>query len=250
MLIAQISDAHIRPEGVLLQGVVDPALALRAAVAAVNALRVDAVVFTGDLTEEGLAAEYDRARDILAGLDAPLFALAGNHDDAGRFAGAIGPLNWVQKVGPLRLVGFDVTVPGAHHGAVDAARLGWLAEALAEDRPTLVFQHQPPFETGIAALDAYRCFGEAGLAAVIAGAPQVQGLFCGHVHRFMQRRFGGTVAVTAPSLSPAIALRLEPGAAGASRAEPPALLLHHWRGGGLTTHLQPLGDFAGPWEFF
>lgn len=250
MRIAQISDAHLRPEGVLLQGVADTADALRRAVAAINALGVDAVVFTGDLADEGLEAEYRLGRTVLAGLDAPLLALAGNHDDPVRFRAAFGASDWVVDAGPLRLIGFDVTVAGAHHGMAGPARLEWLAAAIGSDRPVLVFQHQPPFESGITALDAYRCFGDAGLGALLARHGQVQGLFCGHVHRFMQRRFGGTVAMTAPSLSPAIMLRLDAGAAGASCGEPAGFLLHDWRAGALLTHFVPLGDFAGPWEFF
>jgi hypothetical protein len=57
--------------------------------------------------------------------------------------------------------------------------------------------------------------------------------------------------VTAPSTTTAIALRLHDNAEPASFVEPPAMLLHHWRGErGLVTHLVPIGSFQGPLDFF
>lgn len=74
---------------------------------------------------------------------------------------------------------------------------------------------------------------------------------CGHIHRFLQARFGGTLLVTAPSTATAIALRLAAGAEPASYIEPPAFLLHHWKPDtGLITHWVPIGGFPGPLAFF
>ncbi|WP_245518220.1 hypothetical protein [Azorhizobium sp. AG788] len=121
----------------------------------------------------------------------------------------------------------------------------------APGRPTLVMMHQPPFESGIGYIDAYNCRGGARLAAILARHRQVERLVCGHIHRFMQLRFGGTLLVTAPSTTTAIALRLAAGARPASYVEPPALLLHDWREGtGLITHHVPIGTFPGPYPFY
>ena len=55
MLIAQISDVHLKPEGVLAYGVADTATALARAVKHINTLnpRPDLVLTTGDLVDEG-----------------------------------------------------------------------------------------------------------------------------------------------------------------------------------------------------
>ncbi len=90
----------------------------------------------------------------------------------------------------------------------------------------------------------------ARLAEVVARHPSVERIVCGHVHRFMQLRFGGTMLCTAPSTTTAIALRLRRDARPASYVEPPALLLHHWRPeAGLITHFVPIGNFPGPYPF-
>ncbi|MBP2307116.1 phosphodiesterase [Azospirillum melinis] len=265
MLIAHLSDPHIRPRGELYQGLVDSNAMFDAAVHHLNALdpAPDLVIVTGDIVDRGTAAEYEQARTALRSIRQPVLLLPGNHDDRDAFRTAFadhsylpstGPLHFaVGDKGPLRILGLDVTIPGEHHGDATKEACAWLAARLSEEpeRPTLVMLHQPPLESGIACIDAYNCRNGKGLAAVLAAHPQVERLLCGHVHRFMLARFAGTVLVTAPSTTTAIALRLAPDAAPASYVEPPAFLLHRWQeGAGLVTHLVPVGNFPGPLPFF
>lgn len=263
MWIAQVSDPHVRPAGQLYKGVVDANAALAGAVAHLNALdpQPDLVLLTGDLVEEGTAAEYAAARAILAPLRAPLRAIPGNHDAREAFRQAFhdhpflpeeGPLHYVDAAaGPVRVIALDVTIPGLHHGEVDAAALAWLEATLKAEpeRPTVVMMHQPPIECGVPYLDLYRCHGGAALAALLARFPAVERVLCGHVHRTMLRRFGGTLLCTAPSTATAIALRPRADARPASYLEPPGFLLHQWRPEGMLTHLVPIGEFAGPYPF-
>lgn len=262
MWIAQLSDPHIRPAGAPYKGVVDANAALAAAVVQVNALDPlpDLVLLSGDVTEYGTAEEYAAARAILGALRPPLRAIPGNHDDRDAFRTAFaehahlpatGPLHFAQGGhGAVRVVALDVTVPGLHHGAA-APHLGWLDATLAAepDRPTMVMLHQQPFACGVPYLDAYRCHDADALDAVVARHRQVERVVCGHVHRAMTRRFGGTLLCTAPSTATAIALHPRPDAAPASFLEPPGFLLHHWDGAAMLTHLVPVGGFPGPYPF-
>jgi 3',5'-cyclic-AMP phosphodiesterase len=110
--------------------------------------------------------------------------------------------------------------------------------------------HQPPFLTGIGYVDDYRTYGEDRLAEALARHPQVVAVLAGHVHRFTLTTFAGRPALTAPSTSTSLALRLDPGSEPASFTEPPAMLLHLWCDGQLVSHLQPLGPYPGPHKFF
>ncbi len=264
MLIAQISDPHLRPAGQLYNGRVDSNALFAAALRHLEALdpQPDVVLLTGDVVDEGRADEYAVATALLARLRPPLVALPGNHDAHEGFRRAFahhphlpgsGPLHVLRDdLGPVRIVGLDVTVPGEHHGLVDAEGAAWLDAVLAEDaaRPTLVMMHQPPFATGVPYLDAYACRGGDRLAAVLARYPAVERVLCGHVHRFMTLRFAGTLLCTAPSTASAIALRISPDAEPASYLEPPAMLLHRWTPDtGVVTHLVPVGSFPGPLPF-
>lgn len=261
--IAQISDPHLRPWGVLYQGVTDSNAALARSVDQLNRLspQPDLVLLTGDVADEGTAAEYAVARKILGRLKAPLLVIPGNHDERSAFRTAFrdhaylpeeGPLHYAAEAGATRIIAVDVTVPGVHHGLFDEAAETWLALALQAEpaRPTLLMMHQPPIVTGVPYLDAYRCFGEARMAALVSRHPQIRRLLCGHVHRLMLQSFAGSLLCTAPSLATAIALRLGAEAEPASFLEPPAFLLHHVPvAGPILTHLVPVGDFPGPFDF-
>jgi Icc protein len=264
MLIAQLSDPHVRPEGVLYQDVVDSNAMFGRAIAHLNALdpRPDLVLLSGDLVDKGEPREYAHLRKLLAGLAMPALVIPGNHDDRDAFRRAFGDHAYLPRSGPMhyvegghgavRIVALDVTVPGLHHGDIDEDSMLWLDGALSAEprRPTILMMHQPPFDCGVPYLDAYHCRNGERLAKVVARHPAVERIVCGHVHRFMQLRFGGTVLCTSPSTTTAIALRLKPDATPASHIEPPACLLHHWRPEvGLVTHLSPIGSFPGPYAF-
>jgi Icc protein len=164
MLVAQISDLHVRPVGQSYKDAVDSNRMFADAVEHLNRLdpRPDLVLITGDLVDEGLEAEYVNLRALLARLELPCLLMPGNHDDREVLARcfpdhaylpAHGPKHFVIDRPPLRIVALDTTVPGDHHGEVDEAGLAWLDAALreAEGAPTLVLstirRSSPAFPT-------------------------------------------------------------------------------------------------------
>jgi 3',5'-cyclic-AMP phosphodiesterase len=263
MLIAQITDTHIKPEGVLAYGRVDTAAFLAAAVAHINRLdpRPDLVLATGDLVDGGLPEEYARLSPLLAPLTMPVYLIPGNHDareplraafPQHRYLPQIGFLQYAVEGHAVRLLALDTLTPGKGHGELCRERLDWLAARLAEsDRPTAIFMHHPPFECGIAYMDRERLNkGAAELEAIVKRHPQVERVLCGHVHRPIQIRWAGTVASVAPSPAHQLALALDPAAPLRFVMEPPAVALHQWRpGAGLVSHLSFIGDFGGPQPF-
>jgi 3',5'-cyclic-AMP phosphodiesterase len=264
LLIAQISDPHVRPKGMLYQDTIDSNEDFAAAIAHLNRLdtRPDIVLLTGDVVDEGSEAEYAMARELLAGLEIPCFVIPGNHDEHRAFRSAFkdhsylpqaGPFNYViGDRGPVQVIALDVTMPGYHNGDIDDACLAWLESALAVDgdRPTIIMMHQPPFACGVPYLDSYLCRRGDRLANVARAFPAIERVVCGHVHRFMQLRFAGTSLCTAPSTTTTIDLRLRSDAQPASYHEPRACLLHHWKHDtGLITHLSMIGNYPGPFPF-
>lgn len=263
MLIAQITDTHITPPGKLLMGVVDTASALQRAVVTLNQLDPppDITVLTGDLVETGAPEEYAHLRALLVPLRMPLFAIPGNHDArepmreafiAERYLPRQGFLDYAIEDYPVRLIALDTLVPGEGGGALCSDRLRWIDRILAEaqDRPTLVMMHHPPFVTGIRRMDQAGLADSAGFAEVIRRHPQVQRILCGHLHRPIETRFAGTVAGTAPSTAHQIVLDLRPEARLRFAFEPPGYQLHYWREGiGLVTHTAAIGDWPGPYFY-
>ena len=142
MLIAQISDMHVKPTGRLAYGRVDTAAYVARAVTHILELtyRPDAVVATGDLVDAGRADEYARLRDLLAPLPMPVYLVPGNHDDRAALVDAFpehrylprsGPLHYTIEHLPVRLVVLDTLVPGHPGGAVSPEGLVWLDRELA-----------------------------------------------------------------------------------------------------------------------
>lgn len=264
MLIAQISDTHIKPAGKLAYRVVDTAGCLARCVEHLLALapRPDVVLATGDMVDAGRPDEYRQLRQLLAPLPMPVFLIPGNHDDREALAGAFPDHEYLPKDGrylqyvvegyPVRLVGLDTLVPGEPGGLMDGERLAWLDARLAEapDRPTVLFMHHPPFATGIRPMDEQGLDGAEAMREVVGRHPQVERVLCGHIHRPIQVRWAGTVASTAPSPAHQVVLDLRPDAPDTFALEPPACQLHLWRpDAGLVSHTSYVGTFPGPYPF-
>jgi Icc protein len=257
MLIAQITDTHIKPEGVLAYRRVDTAGFLARAVDHLLHLdpRPDVILATGDLVDGGTAEEYQRLRWLLAPLPMPVYLIPGNHDDREamrrEFADHTymprdGFIQYVVDDGPVRLIALDTLLPGSGGGIVDSERVSWLDARLGEARskPTLIFMHHPPFKTGIAYMDSIGLQGADALAEVVRRHAQVERVVCGHLHRSIQSRWAGTVASTAPSTAHQVALDVREDADLGFTLEPPGYALQLWRPDvGLVSHVATVGDF-------
>ena len=264
MLIAQLSDMHLRPEGQLLYDRIDTAAYLERAVAHVLKLDPppDLVIMTGDLVEAGKPEEYARLRRLIAPLPMPVYVIPGNHDareplraafaDKGYFP-ASGFLQYTVEDLPVRLIALDTLVEGKRYGALCEERLAWLEARLGEqtDKPVMLFMHHPPFECGIDAFDHARLQeGDDRLAELVRRHGNVERAVCGHVHRPIQVRWAGTMASIAPSTAHQATLDLHDGAPLSMMMEPPAIALHQWRPHtGLVTHVSYVGEFDGPKPF-
>lgn len=264
MLLCQISDLHIKTPGALSYRIVDAAAALRACVDHILGLRQrpDAVVVTGDLTDFGRKEEYAHLRELLAPFSMPVYLLPGNHDDREALRAAFPDhaylrqtspfIQYAVDVAPLRILALDTTIPLESGGALDEPRLAWLSARLEEarDRPVVILMHHPPFRTGIGHMDEIGLVDAAPLEAIVRRHPNVERILCGHLHRPIEVRFGGTIASTCPSPAHQVLLDLAPDAQNAFVLEPPGFQLHLWDpGAGLVSHTGVIGRFDGPHPF-
>jgi len=207
-LLVQLSDLHIGGN----ESGLDPIPRLEAVLDAVRSLpnQPDAVLVSGDLTDDGAAEGYRVAREMFAGLQVPLHVIPGNHDDRRLLREAFGlpgsgdePVNYSVRVGDLRLLAFDSIVPGQDPGDFPPEQLRWLdAELAAEPQaPTLLALHHPPLATGIAEWDAINLLApqRQALAEVVSRHPQLLGIVGGHLHRVAASTLTGRPVLAAPS---------------------------------------------------
>jgi 3',5'-cyclic-AMP phosphodiesterase len=261
MLLAQISDTHVREAGQLCYGKVPTALLLSKAVDRLNSLRPvpDVVIVTGDLVDHGTAAEYAQLRALLAPLAMPFYLLVGNHDHRDNLRAAFPEhaclrgrafLQYTIEDFPVRLVMLDTNVPGQAKGRLCDERIEWLAARLAEQpaRPTVIAMHHPPFKSGNTPLDRFDLAGADALSEVVSRYRNIEAILCGHLHRPTQTRFAGTLAMTCPSTAHQHHFGLGDSPFGFDM-EPPSFQLHRWDGLSLVTHTALVDRFDGPYSF-
>lgn len=265
MLIAQLTDLHVRPLGKPANRVSETNMLTERAFRAVAAFTPmpDIVVITGDLTECGLVEEYTNLAAMLRRLlPMPVFVIPGNHDRRNTLREGLGHLRGVSydphyvqysvEDYPVRLVMLDTVVPGAGHGHLSQEQLRFLDCTLADvpNKPTIVAMHHPPFICGIAHMDRISLDNAEEFAAVIGRHGQVERIICGHHHRPIVARVAHAIASVAPSVVHQVEMSLGAHDPAAFTFEPPAFQLHRWtQAGGIVSHTVYVERFPGPYPF-
>lgn len=233
MKLIHITDPHIVPPPRPLCGL-DPRARLTAAVDDINHNHGDAAfaVMTGDLAYRGTPGAYRALRDILDGLRMPCHLLVGNHDHRGNFQAAFpgtprdarGFVQYVVETPAGCFVMMDTMEAESETGIYCDRRFEWLGARLAEakNRPVFLFMHHPPFDIGIAPLDASRLADSERLFDLIAGHGSVRHLFYGHVHRAVCGSWRGIPASALPGTNHQVGLTLGGTAEMLGTHEPPA----------------------------
>ena len=203
--LLHVSDAHLLAGNAPLGGRFDTAANLARTLQAAEAtgIRPDAIVFTGDLTDLGEPEAYAALREavepVAARLGAPVVWVAGNHDERTVMRRVLfgldeteEPVTGVWDLDGLRLIALDSTVPGWHHGDLDAAQLEWLRRELETPAPlgTILALHHPPLPSHVPLFDILELRDQGRLAEIIAGS-DVRAILAGHLHYSTSGTFAG-----------------------------------------------------------
>ena len=185
-------------------------------VMAINAVKPDAVVLTGDLVHDCLdQSQWDEYKRIEGMLDESIsiFRIPGNHDilhkeglDLEPFVKEFGSDRFCGKIGNVRLVGMDTNIiKYASGGTEEKELIQWLTEALegkGKGELSIVFGHHPFFLNAPDEEDDYfnietekrnsylRIFEE----------NKVDAVFCGHKHDNYEAADGTRPFITTSAL--------------------------------------------------
>jgi Icc protein len=251
-LLIQLSDLHVGGN----EDGKDPIPRLEAVIEAVRSLpnAPDAVLVSGDLTDDGAEEEYRVAREMLGRLGVPVHVLPGNHDDRTCMREAFDlpgagdePINYSASTGDLRLVLLDSNVPGQDPGSYDAERMAWLDEELASEpgRPTILAVHHTPLTTGIPEWDAINLAAgdREALGEVVRRHPQLRAIVGGHLHRVAASTLAGCPVLSAPSAY----LQVRPNfdRDEVSWVDPPGFAIHALRDGELSSQVEMVPFVSG-----
>jgi 3',5'-cyclic AMP phosphodiesterase CpdA len=203
--IIHISDTHFLADEKRLYGAVDTDATLTRALEQLeeSGIRPELLVFTGDIADLGEDDAYRRIRSIVEPaaerMGARVLWVMGNHDDRSRMRAelldeepAAEPVVTSLRLGGLRVIALDTSVPGYHHGELSAEQLQWLRSELAEPAPegTIVALHHPPIPTTIPLMPILELQRQHELADVIQGS-DVRAVLGGHLHYSTTSMFAG-----------------------------------------------------------
>nr|WP_306468864.1 3',5'-cyclic-AMP phosphodiesterase [Pseudomonas protegens] len=214
VLLVQLSDSHLfaDADGTLLgmntadslQRVIEQVLAQQP--------RIDLMLATGDLSQDGSLESYQRFRQLTRQIPAPGRWLPGNHDEpqvmqlATQDSDLLKP---VMDIGNWRITLLDSAVPGSVPGYLQDDQLQLLAHSLSEapERHHLICLHHHPVSIDCTWMEPIGLRNAEALFAVLDAFPQVRALLWGHVHQEIDRQRGAVRLLASPSTC----IQFEPG---------------------------------------
>ncbi|MGQ0606711.1 MAG: metallophosphoesterase family protein [Candidatus Nitrosotenuis sp.] len=199
MIIVQLSDIHV--------GSQFKEETFEQVIEEVNELKPDAVIVTGDLTNEGLSKEYEKCRTLLSRLDTKkIISLPGNHDY--RNTGYLlfkkhFPFETVNDLGgDIIIVTIGTARPDRDEGEVGYRQNLWLERTMKkyENKVKILAMHHHLVgipDTGSARVEVI----DAGDVLRTILATKVNLVLCGHKHRPWIWNFKGLSIVNAGTAS-------------------------------------------------
>ncbi|MEO9321171.1 MAG: metallophosphoesterase [Nitrososphaera sp.] len=180
MQLVQLSDIHIG--GLFIQEIFDKV------VNEVNELKPDAIIITGDLTDDGLLVQFEKARQEIKRFSCPnIIVLAGNHDY--RHTGYLlfkkfFPSKQIYEFPDAAIVTLGTARPDRDEGEVGYRQNQWMEKTLAKfhDKVKIVAMHHHLIGIPDTGTDKIIIL-DAGDALRTCLQSRVNLVLCGHKHR-------------------------------------------------------------------
>ncbi|WP_263147224.1 3',5'-cyclic-AMP phosphodiesterase [Pseudomonas sp. RIT-PI-AD] len=206
VLLVQLSDSHLfaQADGRLLGMDTRDSLVRVVERVLEEQPRIDLVLATGDLSQDGSAESYQRFRALSEVIPAPVRWIPGNHDDRQTMDAVCAHSDLLEPVfdlGGWRIVLLDSSIAGAVPGHLDETQLALLERALAEAgaRHVLVGLHHHPVSIGCRWMEPIGLRNAEALFAVIERFPRVRAVLWGHVHQAFDRMRDDVRLLASPS---------------------------------------------------
>lgn len=161
-------------------------------------------VVSGDLSQDGSIASYQRLHDSLQPFDAPSFWFAGNHDDMPNMASVCEKTEHLENIirtPHWQLVLLNSQVEGAVFGNLADDQFELLEQALLErpDLHTLISLHHHPIPMESGWMDKIGVKNGEKLMEMARRHVNVKCILWGHVHQDSDRMVDGIRMLSTPS---------------------------------------------------
>jgi Icc protein len=173
-----------------------------------GARKPDAVLATGDLVQDETRQGYERFRDAMVELNAPVHCVPGNHDSPRimaeildtppfQFCGSAVYENWC-------IIMLNTAVRWDDGGRLEANELARLEQTLTThpEHHALIGMHHHPMPMGSQWLDGLNLRNSDEFLDIIDRHSQVRGVVWGHVHQSSDRERNGVRMISTPSTGP------------------------------------------------
>jgi 3',5'-cyclic-AMP phosphodiesterase len=260
--IAQLSDTHICAPGQLLFNGVDSAIQLQKAIDWLlqDQVSIQAILISGDLTQDGKLEEYQHLRKLLEPLKQkmPVYLVMGNHDHYHNcqqiffdypgllhINSTIG-LQYEFHLGSRRFLILDSLELGIDQGHLNSDRLAWLENKLQQsmDRTVIVIHH-PMIRIGNSLMDEMHLYEVEAFGKIVESYDHIEMILCGHIHRTIFSRFKNIPLVICPSTAHQYPVNLTHALAKKLSSEAPGFLIHQQLAEGqMVTHQIPISGYS------
>lgn len=204
--VVQITDCHLgeRVGTRLLNLDTDRSLAAVLDLVRAQQPQIDAVLATGDLSDQGGPIAYRRFLNATRDLSTNARWLPGNHDDAVMMRRTLGSDARTQRnliIGNWQIIMLDSAIPGEVGGYLDESELVALRSCLRAEPNlhALICVHHHVVPIGCDWLDTQLIANAERFWSVIDEFSQVRAVLCGHVHQCSETQRNQVRIITSPS---------------------------------------------------
>ncbi|WP_222422694.1 metallophosphoesterase family protein [Rheinheimera sediminis] len=204
--LLQISDCHLVAEADGCFCAVQPYRQLELLFARVQSNRPDAVILTGDLTQDHSLASYQLIADLFSHLTCPVFYLPGNHDDIELMQQAFAARPFCAETElhlgdwHLCLLNSKGPTPAGYFDQLRQQQLQQLLSSYRADAAVWLFCHHHISPMG-SFIDEHIQLDAAALWQIMAADPRIRGFAHGHCHYAYDRIQQGIQLVGCPASS-------------------------------------------------
>ncbi len=204
--IVQITDTHLNAteEGHLLGMETLHSLHCVLNVAVMEQVAPHGILVTGDLSQDGSLASYQRLAEALSCFSCPAFWIPGNHDEPDVMSQVIAGTDSVKRLirsTHWQIVLLNSSVKGKVHGYLSDEEM-LFAKTCIEERPdlhTLVSFHHHPVAMGSRWIDTIGVRNGSDVMEALSMYSNVRCLLWGHVHQESDHMQGHIRMLSTPS---------------------------------------------------
>lgn len=205
--VVQLSDCHLfgSTEGKLLGLNTESSLLHVLHLVAREQPRIDVILATGDLSQDGSPESYRRFQGHLKQFQAPSYWLQGNHDLTDPMVNTLGGHSHLSPclvtLGNWRIIMLNSSVEHEVPGYFQPTELAFLDSALQQTagHPVLVCLHHHPLPMGCDWLDNQVVKNATEFWSIMDRFDHVRAILWGHVHQESDTRRGDVRLMSVPS---------------------------------------------------